>query len=128
MGGSGTEVLSGSTISFDMNSKLIADTIQPDEIIDIYESYIYGEKRLQGDIKILLKDFITKNSSGATIPIAPTNANYFNKYMRGLLSILLSQPEYVLLSGYDLPTTTSNTDQHFLDGITGKLFFVELYG
>ncbi len=40
----------------------------------------------------------------------------------------MSQPEYVLLSGYDLPPLTNTTDQHFLDNITGKLFFVELYG
>lgn len=40
----------------------------------------------------------------------------------------MSQPEYVLLSGYDLPMSTDTTDQHFLDNITGKLFFVELYG
>lgn len=40
----------------------------------------------------------------------------------------MSQPEYVLLSGYDLPATTNTTDQHLLDNITGKLFFIELYG
>ena len=41
LGGTGTEVLPGSSITFDMNSRLIADTIQPDEIIDTYENYIY---------------------------------------------------------------------------------------
>ena len=125
--GSGTQILSGS-ILFDMNSKLIADTIKPNEIIDIYEDYFYGEKRLQPDTRALLVDFLTKNASGALLPVAPTNTNYFNKNIRGLLSILISQPEYVLLSGYDLPTSTGSTDQHFLDNITGKLFFVELYG
>ncbi len=123
-----TEILPGSSITFDMNSRLIADTIQADQIIDTYENYIYWERRLQSDVRLLLRNFLTHNSSGATIPVAPTNTMYFNKYIRGLLSILMSQPEYVLLSGYDLPTITTNTDQHFLDGITGKLFFVELYG
>ena len=127
LGGSGTEILSGSII-FDGNSKLIADTIQPDEIIDTYETYIYGQKRLQPDTRAVLRDFLSKNSSGTTIPVSPTNTMYFNKYIRGLLSILLSQPEYVLQTGYDLPTSTATTDQHFLDGITGKVFFVELYG
>ncbi len=125
--GSGTQILSGS-IMFDMNSKLIADTIQPNEIIDTYENFLYGEKRLQLDTRNLLIDFLTKNSSGAILPVAPTNVNYFNKNIRGLLSILMSQPEYVLLSGYDLPASTENTDEHFLDNIPGKLFFVELYG
>lgn len=115
-------------IVFDANSKLIADTIQPIEILDIYENYIYGEKRLQSDVRMLLIDFLTKDSSGATLPVSPTNTAYFNKYIRGLLSILMSQPEYVLLSGYDLPMSTSSTDQHFLDNIPGKIFFVELYG
>jgi uncharacterized protein (DUF1501 family) len=128
LAGSGTEVLSGSTITFDMNSRLIADTISADTIIDTYETYIYWEKRLQPDVKVLLNDFLTKNASGSTIPVAPTNTNYFNKYVRGLLSILMSQPEYVLLSWYDLPTTVSTTEQRFLDNVTGKLFFVELYG
>lgn len=125
--GSGTQILSGS-ITFDMSSKLIADTIQPTEIIDIYETYIYGEKRLKPDVRTVLVDFISKDASGALIPVAPTNTVYFNKYIRGLLSILLSQPEYVLLHGYDLPTVIDDTEQHFLDNITGKLFFVELYG
>ena len=125
--GSGTQILSGS-ITFDMSSRLIADTIQPTEIIDIYETYIYGEKRLQSDVRTVLVDFISKDASGAVMPVAPTNTVYFNKYIRGLLSILLSQPEYVLLHGYDLPTVIDDTEQHFLDNITGKLFFVELYG
>lgn len=125
--GSGTEILSG-TITFDSNSKLIADTIQASEIIDTYENYIYGEKRLQSDVRAVLVDFLTKNASGALLPVAPTNLNYFNRNIRGLLSILLSQPEYVLLHGYDRPTEIDSSEQHFLDNITGKLFFVELYG
>ncbi len=36
-----TEILPGSSITFDMNSRLIADTIQADQIIDTYENYIY---------------------------------------------------------------------------------------
>lgn len=94
--GSGTQILSG-TILFDPSSKLIADTIQPNEIIDTYENYLYGEKRLSSDVRTTLMDFLTKDLSGALMPVAPTNTMYFNKYIRGLLSILLSQPEYVLL-------------------------------
>lgn len=40
-GSTGSEILPGSSITFDINSKLIADTIQVDEILDIYENYIY---------------------------------------------------------------------------------------
>lgn len=127
LAGSGTEILSG-TINFDANSKLIADTVTPTEIIDTYENHIYGEKRLPNDVRLLLNDFLTKNSSGAIMPVAPTNTVYFNKYVRGLISILLSQPEYVLLTGYDQPTVVDPTEQRFLDNITGKLFFIELYG
>lgn len=73
-------------------------------------------------------DFISKDSSGNLLPIAPTNTQYFNKYIRGLLSIMLAQPEYVLMRGYDLPTVTDTEETRFLDSITGKLFIVELYG
>ncbi len=122
-----TEVVSA-TIVFDANSRLFADTVSTTEILDTYEVYIYGEKRLWSEIRTIIDDFLNKNSSWATIPVAPTNVNYFNKKIRGLLSILLAQPEFVLLTGYDLPTSTNTTDQHFLDNVTGKLFFVELYG
>ncbi len=75
-----------------------------------------------------MKDFLTQNASGTLIPVAPTNVKYFNKNIRGLLSILLSQPEYVLLHGYDLPTMIDPDESNFLDNVTGKLFFIELYG
>jgi hypothetical protein len=32
------------------------------------------------------------------------------------------------LHGYDVPTIVDDAEQRFLDGINGKLFFVELYG
>lgn len=111
-----------------MNSKLITDTVSVNQIIDTYENYIYGEKRLPADVGTMLSDFLTHDASGSLIPVAPTNTTYFNTYIRGLLSILLSQPEYVLLTGYDLPAMVDPNEQHFLDNITGKLFFVELYG
>lgn len=79
-------------------------------------------------MRTVLNDFLTKNASGAVMPVAPTNTVYFNKYIRGLLSILLSQPEYVLSTGYDQPVVVDPSEQRFLDNITGKLFFVELYG
>ncbi|GAB0174409.1 MAG: hypothetical protein HHAS10_02880 [Candidatus Altimarinota bacterium] len=113
---------------FSSESRLIADTITPDMIISNYEQYIYGDSRIPTDARVFMRDFITHDGSGALIPVAPSNAVYFNKYIRGLLSIMLSQPEYVLLRGYDIPIIENPNETKFLDSIKGKIFFIELYG
>lgn len=76
----------------------------------------------------MVKKFLETDQSGTLLPIAPSRTDYYDKNIRGLVSILLSQPEYVLLRGYDAPVFLDSNEQHFLDGVTGKLFFIELYG
>jgi uncharacterized protein YgiM (DUF1202 family) len=125
--GSGVSITSG-TIMFTPESQLISDTISPDEIVNTYENFLFWEMRFSPDTRDMMKEFISKDASGSLVPIAPTNTAYFNKYIRGLLSIMLAQPEYVLLTGYDIPTSTEIWETTFLDSITGKLFIIELYG
>ena len=44
------------------------------------------------------------------------------------MSILLSQPEYVLLHGWDSPTNTLQSSTGILDSVNTKIIFIELYG
>lgn len=109
-------------------STLFADTVTPDEIIDAYELLIFWEKRLSPDVRILLSDFLTQDAFGASMLVAPSNALYFNTYIRWVISIMLSQPEYVMLHGYDAPVSIDTNQTNLLDSVTGKLLFIELYG
>lgn len=102
--------------------------IDADTIISTYSTYLYGDVTLPSDVRTTLKQFLETDESGALLPIAPSSTEYYNKKIRGLISIMLSQPEYMLLRGSDIPTKTDTNEQHFLDSITGKLIFIELYG
>lgn len=121
-----TPIYSGS-ILLDGTSKVTADIISSDRILDTYERAFLWDKKLANDTRLVLTDFLTKDSSGNLLPVTPSSDEYYNKIIRGLLSILLSQPEYVLLRGADIPTTIETGEDRLLDTITGNLFFIELY-
>ncbi|MBP9779822.1 DUF1800 family protein, partial [Candidatus Gracilibacteria bacterium] len=132
---SGSLVNSGNTLSVysgsilcDTTSKITADIISSDTLIDTYQRSILGERSLANDTRGVVTEFLTRDSSGSLLPITPSSDEYYNKNIRGLLSILLSQPEYVLLRGADIPTTIETGEDRLLDSITGNLFFIELYG
>jgi uncharacterized protein (DUF1501 family) len=122
-----TPIYSGS-ILFAETSTLTADIVSSDTLIDIYEWYIFPGRHLDGITRSIVKQFLETEWSGNTIPVTPSSLEYYNRNIRGLISILLSEPEYVLSRGSDLPPATDTSEQRFLDAITGKIFFIELYG
>lgn len=116
------------SIQFQNGGKVTTDILTADDLIRIFEDSLLIDKRLLPDTHDMVKKFLETDQSGTLLPIAPSRIDYYDRNIRGLVSILLSQPEYVLLRGYDAPVFLDSNEQHFLDNITGKLFFVELYG
>lgn len=76
----------------------------------------------------VLRTFLTTDELGNPILVTPTSTEYYDKKIRGLVSIILSQPEYVLLRGYDAATSIDTNTNHQFDSESSKLIFIELYG
>lgn len=125
--GSVTPLFSGS-IQFDTASKITADILSSEQILQAYERMILGNVSLPADARTTVKHFLETDASGSLIPLTPSSTEYYNRNIRGLISILLSQPEYVLLRGIDLSTAIDPNSQNFLANQNSKLIFVELYG
>lgn len=122
-----TPIYSGS-ITFSATSNITADVLTADNLIDIFESYLLGDITLPSDVRDTLRTFLTTDELGNPILVTPTSTEYYDKKIRGLVSIILSQPEYVLLRGYDATTSIDTNTNHLLDSESSKLIFIELYG
>lgn len=128
MNGQTGALITGWTFVFATSSQISADIITADQIYDTFERYILWERRLPLDARSQLIQFLSTDQSGALIPIAPSNTNYYYRSIRWLLSILLSQPEYVILHGWDTPTNTTQAASWILDTVNTKIIFIELNG
>jgi hypothetical protein len=98
----------------------------PDFITDL-EGKIYGEERLSLSLKTKLQAFMTQDKDGNPITFDPNDTEYNKYYSRALVHFLLIQPEYVLQSGYDLPTQ-NNEDQTSFYNNDNKLVIVNFGG
>ncbi len=128
MNGKERVYISNGTCIFTPESYLIADVLTPEQIYDTYERYILDDLRLPLDVRSEALRFIQFDGSGNTLSLSPTNTQYYNTVIRGLLSFLLAQPEYTLLHGSTLPTSTDTPDQKLIENAAGKIIFIELYG
>lgn len=57
---------------------------------------------------------------------APYDATYQKKKIRAAIAMVLSQPEYVLQTGYDVASETSMGGISPISSAEGKLLIVEL--
>jgi uncharacterized protein (DUF1501 family)/uncharacterized protein (DUF1800 family) len=98
----------------------------PDFITDL-ENKIYWEERLSTVVKTKLQEFMTQDIDWNTIVFSPTDPDYNNYYSRALIHFLLIQPEYVLQSGYDVPSLNNDVQTSFYDN-DNKLIIVKFAG
>lgn len=98
----------------------------PDFITDL-ESKIYGEERLSLSVKTKLQEFMTQDKDGNPITFNPNDSDYNKYYSRALVHFLLIQPEYILQSGYDLPTQNNESETSFYNN-DNKLIIVKFGG
>lgn len=96
MNGQTGSLIVDSNIEFTPASRITADMISPETIYETYRTYLLQSRDLPPSVRERVIRFLSVDTLGRPIPIAPTNTNYMNTRIRGLLSILLSSPEYVI--------------------------------
>ena len=106
----------------------ITRSINAPEIIDRLETGLLLGRRLPDDVRSKIVTFLTTSETGALITVNPSDINYVNKKIRGAIALVLSQPEFVIQSGYDRATDAQSSAPTPLSGSNSKLLFVELGG
>lgn len=125
--GTGNYTLSGASFTIDAGANLQRD-ITIDEMITQLEDYLYFGKRLPESVKTQMKNYLLKTDTGADRLFLPNNTTYRNKYIRAIIAMMLVQPEFMMQSGFDTPTTQLNTWNTPINNANSKLVMVELYG
>lgn len=97
------------------------------ELIANLELKIYGSQILPADIKQKLVNFMSLDKDGNVVVFDLNNDDYNKYYTRGLIHLLLIQPEYVLQSGHDAPTEVAGQNSNFYNN-ENKLVFVYFGG
>jgi len=70
---------------------------------------------------------MTQDKDGNPVAFNPNNIDYNQFYSRALIHFLLIQPEYVLQSGYDLPSQNNEAETSFYNS-NNKLIIVKFGG
>lgn len=99
-----------------------------DEMIRDFEDYLYLWKRLPEEVKTEIKTFLLKDQTWKDRLFLPNNTTYRNKYIKAVISMMLIQPEFMMISWYDLPTSLENSWTTQINDETKKLIMIELYG
>ncbi len=97
-----------------------------DEMITQFEDYLYAWKRLPTSVKDEIKNYLLKNELWADRTFLPNNTTYRNKYIKAIVSMMLTQPEYMLLSWYDQSETLENSWSNPINDSSKKLVMIEL--
>lgn len=92
------------------------------------EDSLLGGRRLPEDVQRKIADYLTTSETGATIPFLPNLESYRRVKFPGVFSLIVSQPEYVLKSGVDMPEIPQSSEKSSLQTSSGKLIIIELPG
>ena len=101
--------------------------ITPLEFFEAIENRLILGRRLLPDTKTRMANYLQTNTDGTPAIFRPSLANQSNK-LRAIISMYLTQPEFVLQTGIDRPIVNETLTQSVLSNATGKLLFVELGG
>ncbi len=103
--------------------------ITEEEMFDQLEQTLYVWRKIPSWIREKITTFLQTDANGNARKFLPNNTTYRNKYIRAVIAILLTQPEFLLLSGYKKESSiggwlgnTQITDN------SKKLIMIELYG
>ena len=92
------------------------------------EDSLLAGRRLPEDVQRKIADYLTTSETGATIPFLPNLESYRRVKFPGVFSLMVSQPEYVLKSGVDMPEIPQSSEKSSLQTSSGKLIIIELPG
>lgn len=98
------------------------------EMISQLENYLYLWRKLPTSVKTEIEKYLLTDESGKSRLFLPNNTDYKNKYIRWVISMMLVQPEFVMISWFDKTTNNDNSWTSLLPNSNSKLVFVELYG
>lgn len=96
------------------------------EFLDKLEDELLLGRSLPFAARSRMETFLTTSETGTPVTFAPYDANYQKKKIRAVISMVLSQPEYVLQTGYDVASETSMGGISPISSAEGKLVIVEL--
>lgn len=82
MNGQTGSLILNSEILFTPESRITADMITVEQIYDVYSRFILGERTLPLETKSQMIQFLSTDTNGNIVPIAPQNTNYFNTRVR----------------------------------------------
>ncbi|MDD3144606.1 MAG: DUF1800 family protein [Candidatus Gracilibacteria bacterium] len=107
---------------------LIQKDFTNEGLVTYLEDKLYLDRKLPIDIKNKLIKFISFDDKGVPVTMNLTNYNYKNYYIKGLVNLMLAQPEYVMQSGYDLAEDVNNTlNTNFINN-NSKLIIIKASG
>jgi len=103
--------------------------ISIEEMLDQLEQNLYLWRKIPLWMREKLATFLQVNQNGWARDFLPNNVSYRNKYIRAVIAMLLSQPEFLLLSWYDKESSwISNSWNTQINDSSKKLIMIELYG
>lgn len=114
------------TADIDINSVLERD-INVNETVTQLENYLYSWRRLSDSVKSQITSYLTTDDNGNARIFLPNNTTYRNTILRWVISIMLSQPEFVMNMWFD-KQATNGTVNSLLPNSNSKLVFVEMFG
>ena len=97
------------------------------ELIADLESKFYGGQLLTADIKQKLVNFMSLDKDGNVVVFDLNSDDYNKYYTKGLIHMMLIQPEYVLQSWYDLASEPKWQNNSFYNN-DNKIVFVYFGG
>jgi hypothetical protein len=99
------------------------------ELVDALTARLLPYRPLPSDVRDSLLAYLSTDNSGATIVPHPAVNSYANARLRGLVALVLSQPEYLMVSGYDRASVSADAGGASpLSSARGKLVIVQMYG
>ncbi len=125
-------VLFASNTEYSINSwsaSFIIDdsSIQAEDIINILEEKLYLSRTLWEDTKLELIDFLTTDKDGNKIEIDFEDEDFIEINLRGVIYMMLNQPEYVLQSWYNKQKQTNNDNWQLFKN-DNKVVFIKAPG
>ena len=98
------------------------------DAIEQAENALLGGRKLPEDVQKKITTYLTTSETGATIAFLPNVESYRRVKFPGIFSLIVSQPEYILKSGVDMPEIPQSSEQSTLKTSSGKLIIIELPG
>jgi len=94
-------------------------------LIETLENKLYNWKKLKNDTKSKLIDFLLKDKDWNDISFDFDDSNYRNYYIKWVIHLMLIQPEYLLVSWYNLDQEEENNEDNSFINNDSKLVIIK---